>query len=320
MSKSLGNFVTIRELLQDWPGEVLRFNMLRTHYRQPIDWTVQGMKESWKYSGTLVWQIIGHARRPAPDACLFFEALCDDLNTPLAFAGNASVRCRRTGGVASFVGFFNGEKIMPAFAGADNTVAWVADGSASATGCAQGKGVCREATASATNFSRKASTSRTVPTARRVGDQAMSAPALPPPRCGRENHERLDVSFPKGAHPMNRAIPWPARLIFDTTLRDGAQTQGRRFLGGGQAPDRARARCAGHRLYRGRLARRQSHRHGVLCRSARRSRPREMTAFGMTKRAGRSAANDPGLAAVLDAKPMRSASSARPGISRSMSR
>jgi cysteinyl-tRNA synthetase len=37
MSKSEGNFVTIRELLADWPGEVLRLNMLRTHYRQPID-------------------------------------------------------------------------------------------------------------------------------------------------------------------------------------------------------------------------------------------------------------------------------------------
>ena len=43
MSKSLGNFFTIRELLADWPGEVLRFDMLRTHYRQPIDWTVKGV-------------------------------------------------------------------------------------------------------------------------------------------------------------------------------------------------------------------------------------------------------------------------------------
>ena len=46
MSKSLGNFVTMNEVLKDWPGEVLRFNMLRTHYRQPIDWTVKGLEES----------------------------------------------------------------------------------------------------------------------------------------------------------------------------------------------------------------------------------------------------------------------------------
>ncbi|HEY8434772.1 MAG TPA: cysteine--tRNA ligase, partial [Sphingomicrobium sp.] len=46
MSKSLGNFVTIHELLEtskfggrEWPGHVLRFAMLKTHYRQPIDWT-----------------------------------------------------------------------------------------------------------------------------------------------------------------------------------------------------------------------------------------------------------------------------------------
>jgi cysteinyl-tRNA synthetase len=53
MSKSLGNFVTIHELLhtdkfggRSWPGEVLRLALLRTHYRQPIDFTVQGLEES----------------------------------------------------------------------------------------------------------------------------------------------------------------------------------------------------------------------------------------------------------------------------------
>ena len=45
MSKSLGNFITIRHLLDEgWPGEVLRFNMLRTHYRQPIDWTKKSLE------------------------------------------------------------------------------------------------------------------------------------------------------------------------------------------------------------------------------------------------------------------------------------
>jgi cysteinyl-tRNA synthetase len=48
MSKSLGNFVTIRELLDEWPGAVLRHNMLKTHYRQPIDWTKKGLEESQK--------------------------------------------------------------------------------------------------------------------------------------------------------------------------------------------------------------------------------------------------------------------------------
>ena len=46
MSKSLGNFITIHDLLKEWPGEVVRFNMLRTHYRQPIDWTKTSLEES----------------------------------------------------------------------------------------------------------------------------------------------------------------------------------------------------------------------------------------------------------------------------------
>jgi cysteinyl-tRNA synthetase len=46
MSKSLGNFFTIADVLAEYPGEVVRFNMLRTHYRQPIDWTVKAIKDS----------------------------------------------------------------------------------------------------------------------------------------------------------------------------------------------------------------------------------------------------------------------------------
>ena len=55
MSKSLGNFVTIRELLADWPGEVLRLNMLKTHYRSPIDWTLKGLEESAKTLDDWYW-------------------------------------------------------------------------------------------------------------------------------------------------------------------------------------------------------------------------------------------------------------------------
>jgi len=84
MSKSLGNFFTIRDLLKDWPGEVLRFNMLRTHYRQPMDWTVQGLKESW----TILERWYGAAEPVAAPRIgdAFLDALCDDLNTPQALA------------------------------------------------------------------------------------------------------------------------------------------------------------------------------------------------------------------------------------------
>ncbi len=85
MAKSEGNFVTIRELLTDWPGEVLRLNMLRTHYRQPIDWTMAGILESQKVLDQ--WYDIV-ADMPMPIGIDADEevvgSLCDDLNTPSA--------------------------------------------------------------------------------------------------------------------------------------------------------------------------------------------------------------------------------------------
>jgi len=92
MAKSAGNFITIRDLLKDWPGEVLRFNMLRTHYRQPIDWTVKGLEESFKTIDE--WYALAEAAERSPtfgndssepsDAVL--DALSDDLNTPKTIA------------------------------------------------------------------------------------------------------------------------------------------------------------------------------------------------------------------------------------------
>lgn len=83
MSKSLGNFITIRQVLDDWPGEVVRLNMLKTHYRQPIDWTLRGLEESSRMLDRW-YEAAGEA---APDAAVpggVVEALGDDLNTPAA--------------------------------------------------------------------------------------------------------------------------------------------------------------------------------------------------------------------------------------------
>ena len=83
MSKSLGNFVTVHELLQTWPGDVLRLNMLRSHYRQPMDWTVSGLKESWSMLER--WYAVAEgAQRGSCERVL--GALTDDLNTPQAIA------------------------------------------------------------------------------------------------------------------------------------------------------------------------------------------------------------------------------------------
>jgi cysteinyl-tRNA synthetase len=84
MSKSLGNFVTIRELLQDWPGEVIRLAMLTTHYRQPINWTVAGLREAERVLDAW-YALAGGAAAAAPDE-EFLAALSDDLNTPRALA------------------------------------------------------------------------------------------------------------------------------------------------------------------------------------------------------------------------------------------
>jgi cysteinyl-tRNA synthetase len=84
MSKSLGNFVTIADVLKDWPGEVARFNMLRTHYRQPIDWTLNGLRESQSiiegFYADIELAIAGEVPRE------IVESLSDDLNLSTAIA------------------------------------------------------------------------------------------------------------------------------------------------------------------------------------------------------------------------------------------
>jgi cysteinyl-tRNA synthetase len=85
MSKSEGNFITINELLQKWPGEVLRFNMLRTHYRQPIDWTEKSVQESWDVLAAWYAKASPADVTPAMTGDVL-DALLDDLNTPRAIA------------------------------------------------------------------------------------------------------------------------------------------------------------------------------------------------------------------------------------------
>ena len=91
MSKSLGNFFTVRDLLdRGIPGEVIRFVLLSTHYRQPIDWTEAKVHDATVLL-TLWEKLLRESRaaglapaadaRPAPEV---LAALADDLNTPLA--------------------------------------------------------------------------------------------------------------------------------------------------------------------------------------------------------------------------------------------
>src|SRR6056297_2812948 len=89
MSKSLGNFFTVRDLLEgNWsggwkvPGEVIRFVFLSTHYRKPMDWTAEKAREAEK---TLrKWRAMFDGVRPTIPHPRLLKALSDDMNTSLA--------------------------------------------------------------------------------------------------------------------------------------------------------------------------------------------------------------------------------------------
>ncbi len=91
MSKSLGNIVLVRDLLDEAPGETIRLALLNAHYRQPLDWSDQVLTEMKRkldrLYGTLRdingWQSVWQTIEPDP---AFVAALEDDLNTPKALA------------------------------------------------------------------------------------------------------------------------------------------------------------------------------------------------------------------------------------------
>ena len=90
MSKSLGNFVTIRDALAETPGEVIRLALLSTHYRHPLDWTADGIEKA-RLSTDKFYNALRKAgvEDGAADDNVDPEveaALCDDLNTPKALA------------------------------------------------------------------------------------------------------------------------------------------------------------------------------------------------------------------------------------------
>ena len=90
MSKSLGNFFTIREMLTDWPGEVLRLSMLKTHYRSPLDWTLKSAEESAKILDD--WYAAAADAKPSQPPASVIEPLYDDLNTAQTMAALHALR------------------------------------------------------------------------------------------------------------------------------------------------------------------------------------------------------------------------------------
>jgi cysteinyl-tRNA synthetase len=93
MSKSLGNIRTVRELLDEAPGEAIRLALLSAHYRDPLDWTGERLRQA-RATLDRFYRALTLSRDPvferfgeAQDALKpVREALEDDLNTPLALA------------------------------------------------------------------------------------------------------------------------------------------------------------------------------------------------------------------------------------------
>jgi cysteinyl-tRNA synthetase len=97
MSKSLGNFMTVKDLLEHHDGEVVRFCLLHTHYRQPLDFhesmLAQGRNVLDRWYNALRGDEMDHHMddakpweydTPSPISKEFLSILCDDMNTPAA--------------------------------------------------------------------------------------------------------------------------------------------------------------------------------------------------------------------------------------------
>lgn len=85
MSKSLGNFFTVREILEKMPGEVMRYVFLNTHYRQPMDFSHAKLAQAHNNMNRFylaMWDF--DAVEPSAPFDAFMCALHDDMNTPLA--------------------------------------------------------------------------------------------------------------------------------------------------------------------------------------------------------------------------------------------
>ena len=88
MSKSLKNFYTVHELLEEFPGEAIRLTLLQTHYRQPLDFTKEGLAQAKTTLDRFYLALRDNAaiEAEATEAPDVQAALEDDLNTPLALS------------------------------------------------------------------------------------------------------------------------------------------------------------------------------------------------------------------------------------------
>ena len=137
MSKSLGNFFLLRDILDKFPGPVVRFYLMSTHYRSPLDFDDQKLIAAEK-SLHRIWNTYRIAeekavllgKNPGEDSDApeqldrlvaetrekFIAAMDDDFNTSLALACMFDL-CRDVNGIINVSGFVGGEKTVAAIKG-----------------------------------------------------------------------------------------------------------------------------------------------------------------------------------------------------------
>jgi cysteinyl-tRNA synthetase len=101
MSKSLGNFRLVRELLKHYRGEVLRFALLSAHYRSPLNFSEELLQQAESALDTLYYALLGRGETVTPEAGYqlpenhpVLAALRDDLNTSEAISALHAIAAR----------------------------------------------------------------------------------------------------------------------------------------------------------------------------------------------------------------------------------
>lgn len=105
MSKSLGNFYTVHELLEEFPGEAIRLLLLKTHYRQPLDFTKEGLVEAKRELDGWYRLIDDNTNDDAPINPSLIAALCDDLNSSAAITVLRRLASENATGLRATAGF-----------------------------------------------------------------------------------------------------------------------------------------------------------------------------------------------------------------------
>ena len=96
MSKSLGNIVTIKELLDKYDGEVIRLALLSTHYRKPINFGESLLEQSQNILNKLYKNLNNEKHNDDLVSDDVINPLLDDLNTPLSISNLLKIKCSKT--------------------------------------------------------------------------------------------------------------------------------------------------------------------------------------------------------------------------------